>query len=344
MIGVITCGGDCPGLNSVLYALHRVFGKKIVGIKQNAICSDRPICEVYDLSILPRHIINVGGTILGSIVESDLERYDPERLKKWQSAFKQFIKQSNIKELIVVAGDGGIGIMQSLCKEIDLPMIAIPKTIDNDIQGSDFSIGFHSVVEHVTCELEALAVTGASHKRLMIAEVMGRDAGYIGLVSGIAVFADAILIPEIPYNLQELCSFLKERYHEQNRGGLIVVSEGVQTPTGEYSYIQGKRYGGISEVLAHLIADSLNLPTRWTRLGHLQRGGTPMAFDRFLANQMASKAKEVIEQKKYNHIVVVQNNEVKGIPIPEPLSRKIESVTYFEKVARNLGIFLGDRL
>lgn len=340
MIGVITCGGDCPGLNAVLYALHRAFEGKLIGITQNAVNTERPVFETVSLSNLPKYIALVGGTVLGSIVASDLNRHDPKRFDVLRSDFKEIVQKADITELIVIAGDGGIRIMTDLCAPLKLPMIAIPKTIDNDVKDSDFSIGFYSVVEHVTEQLTALAATIMSHKRIMIAEVMGRDAGYIALMSGVAAFADVILVPEIAYDFETVARFTKERYHTSNTGVLWVVSEGVKTPTGEHTYIREKRYGGVGQELAHLLDTHLNLPTRWIRLGHLQRGGTPVAFDRLLANQMAAMAKNLIDQKKYNHMIVVNNNRVRTVPVAFPLTRQIEDVSYWQDIAKTLGIFL----
>lgn len=340
MIGVITCGGDCPGLNAILYALSRIFDGKLIGIAQNAVNMARPVFETVDLSNMPKYITTVGGTVLGSIVASDLSKHDPKRFDTLQSDFRDIVKQADLSELIVIAGDGGIGIMTDLCASINLPMVAIPKTIDNDVQDSDFSIGFYSVVEHVTEQLTALSATSMSHKRIMVAEVMGRDAGYIALMSGVAAFADVILIPEIIYDFEAVIRFTEERYHVSNAGVLWVVSEGIKTPSGQHTYIRAKRYGGVGQELAHLVEERLNLPTRSIRLGHLQRGGVPTAFDRLLANQMAAKAKNLIDQKRYNHMVVIQDGRVGGVPITFPNTRQIDNIAYWQETAKTLGIFL----
>jgi 6-phosphofructokinase len=340
VIGVITCGGDCPGLNAVLYALSRIFQGQLIGIGQNAVNMDRPVFEIVDLSHMPKYITTVGGTVLGSIVASDLNKHDSKRFDTLQSDFELIVKDAELSELIVIAGDGGIGIMTDLCASINLPMVAIPKTIDNDVKGSDFSIGFYSVIEHVTEQLTALSATSASHKRIMIAEVMGCDAGYIALMSGMAAFADAILIPEITCDFEAAFRFTEARYHASNAGALWVVSEGVKTPSGKHTYIRAKRYGGVGQELAHLIEARLNLPTRSIRLGHLQRGGAPVAFDRLLANQMAAMAKQLIDQKRYNYMVVVQGNQIDAVPIAFPNTRQVDNVAYWRDVARTLDIFL----
>lgn len=340
MIGVITCGGDCPGLNAVLYAFSRVFQGQLIGITQNAVNSDRPVFETVDLSNLPKYINAVGGTILGSIVASDLNKHDPKRFDTLQSDFTRVIKQAEISALIVIAGDGGIRIMTDLCASINLPMVAIPKTIDNDVQDSDFAIGFYSAVEHVTEHLTALSATSASHKRIMVAEVMGRDAGCIALMSGMAAFADVILIPEITCNFEAALRFTEARYHASNAGVLWVVSEGVKTPSGQHTYIRGKRYGGVGQELARLIEARLNLPTRSLRLGHLQRGGAPVAFDRLLAYQMVAMTKKLIDEKRYNYMVVVQGNNIDAVPIAFPNTRQIDNVGYWKETAKVLGIFL----
>lgn len=340
MIGVITCGGDCPGLNAILYALHRAFEGKLLGITQNGINADGPAFDVIELSNIPKYLAHVGGTILGSIVASDMNKHDPNRFDALLSDFQTIVNKAKLQELIVIAGDGGIRIMSDLCAEINLPMIAIPKTIDNDVKGSDYAVGFHSVVEHVTDQLKALATTGMSHKRIMVAEVMGRDAGYIALMSGIAAFADVILIPEISYDFDAAVRFTKKRYHTSSIGTLWVISEGVKTPSGQHTYIRDKRYGGIGQELAALIDVKLNLPTRSIRLGHLQRGGAPVAFDLLLANQMAAQAKKLIDHKKYSHMVVVKNNLVDAIPIVFPITRQIDNLSYWQDIAKTLGIFL----
>lgn len=340
MIGVITCGGDCPGLNAVLYALSRAFGGQLIGIAQNAINADRFPFETVDLSNLPKYLATIGGTILGSIVASDLNKHDPKRFDTLQSDFQSIVKKANLSALIVIAGDGGIGIMTDLCAFINLPMVAIPKTIDNDVKDSDFAIGFYSVIEHVTQHLTDLGATSMSHKRIMITEVMGRDAGYIALMSGMAAFADVILIPEISYDFEAALRFTEARYHASNAGVLWVVSEGVKTPSGQHTYIREKRYGGVGHELAHLIEARLNLPTRSIRLGHLQRGGAPVAFDRLLANQMAAKAKQLIDKKQYNHMVTIRENRVDAVPIAFPNTRQVDDIAYWKDTAKALGIFL----
>lgn len=340
MIGVITCGGDCPGLNAVLYALSRAFPGQLIGITQNAVNTGRPVYETVDLSNMPKYMTTVGGTILGSIVASDLNKHDPKRFETLRSDFQRIVKQANLSKMIVIAGDGGIGIMTDLCASLDLPMVAIPKTIDNDVKGSDFAIGFYSVIEHVTEQLTALSATSMSHKRIMVAEVMGRDAGYIALMSGVAAYADVILIPEITYDFEAVLRFTEARYHASNAGVLLVVSEGVKTPSGQHTYIRAKRYGGVGQELAYLIEARLDLPTRSIRLGHLQRGGAPVAFDRLLANQMVAMAKKLIDEERYNHMVVVQGHQINAVPITFPNTREIDNVAYWQETARTLGIFL----
>jgi 6-phosphofructokinase 1 len=323
-----------------LYALSRAFNGQLVGVVQNGVNTDRPVFESVDLSVVPKYLTEIGGTILGSIVASDLNKHDPERFDTLQADFAHIVKQAAISELVVIGGDGGIGIMTDLCAAIHLPMVAIPKTIDNDVQDADFAIGFYSVVEHVTQQLTALSATSMSHKRIMVAEVMGRDAGYIALISGMAAFADVILIPEITYDFEAALRFTEARYHKANAGVLWVVSEGVKTPSGKHTYIRGKRYGGVGQQLAELIEERLNLPTRSLRLGHLQRGGVPVAFDRLLASRMAAMAKQLIDQKRYGQMVVVQGNKVGAVPIAFPLTRQIDDVAYWQDIAKTLGIFL----
>ena len=327
-------------MNAVLYALSRAFEGQLIGITQNAVNGNGPVFETVDLSSLPKYIATIGGTILGSIVASDLNKHDPKRFETLQSDFQTIAKKANLSALIVIAGDGGIGIMTDLCAFVNLPMVAIPKTIDNDVKDSDFAVGFYTVVENVTNYLTDLSATSMSHKRIMVAEVMGRDAGYIALMSGMAAFADVILIPEISYDFEAALRFTETRYHASNAGVLWVVSEGVKTPSGQHTYIREKRYGGVGHELAHLIEARLNLPTRSIRLGHLQRGGAPVAFDRLVANQMATKAKQLIDKKQYNHMVAIRGNKVDAVPIAFPNTRQVDDIVYWKDTAKTLGIFL----
>lgn len=337
-IGVLTSGGDCSGLNAAIFGILRTAIQKnisVFGIQQN-ISKESPF-ELINLETQfnKKTLLQMGGTILGSILMTDIG-FDEEELLKREKELQKITKDLDC--LIVIAGDSGIMIGKKFCEKINMPMIAIPKTIDNDVKETDFSIGFKTAIENTTSDIDRLYSTALSHRRIMIAEVMGRDAGYIALYAGIASGADVILIPENPYDLNKLKEFVKEKYKQLNHL-MIVVAEG--TPFIQKTGTENKI--GIGEHITAVMRE-LDLPARFVRLGHLQRGGTPCAFDRLMAVLMGEKAVELAVEKTFQKMIVFKNNKIDFTDLSniDSLKRKLSEKDDWLFKAKNLGIFVGN--
>lgn len=318
--GIITTGGDCPGLNAVIYSVFKSIttqGAELIGIYQNPIHSK----EAYSsekIEYLHPSIISRPGTFLGSMVESDVNYFDPQRFTNMEKNFFKAIEPFNLSGLFVLGGDGSIKVAQQIYKKI--PIIVIPKTIDNDVAYTDYAIGFRSAIETTVDLLDNLKSTGGSHKRVMIAEVMGRDTGFIALESGIAAFADAILIPEKPCDLKSLKHFLMTRYEESKTGVLIVIAEGV-------SHIKD------------FIKTELPLPSRYTTLGHLQRGGKVSAMDRIMAAHMGSYAVDIALKGLWDQIIIWRDQTVMHTPLSNQSMKRYVTDLKLD-ICKKLGIFI----
>lgn len=283
--GVITTGGDCPGLNSVIYSIHKSLQQhnvELVGIFQYGLDNPEPYKAVA-LKTLDPCIMSRAGTILGSMVDQDVAPFDPDRVKNMESNFFKAIEGFDIEGLFLLGGDNSIRVARRVLR--DLPLLVIPKTIDNDVIYTQQAVGFRSAIETVTNLIDNLRQTGSSHKRVMIAEVMGRDTGFLALEAGLASFADVILIPERPLDYAALKDFIVKRYNESHYGVLIVVAEGAPD-------------------IKEFIEKEVPLPSRYTRLGHLQRGGNVAASDRFMAANLGVHAVDLALQGIWNKVVV----------------------------------------
>lgn len=351
-IGILTSGGDCAGLNATLRAVvHRAigtYGWEVVGIRkatQGLMCRPPQVMS-FDINST-RNLLTAGGTVLGTTNKGNPFAFpmsDGTLCDRSEDIIEGY-HQLGLDALIGIGGDGSLAILRRLAQQGNLNLVAIPKTIDNDLGSTERSVGFDTAVNIATEALDRLHFTAASHSRVMILEVMGRDAGHIALSAGIAGGADMILIPEIPYTLETICTAI------QNLGrnfATIIVAEAVCTEAGEKVTSTNRlghcRLGGIGEYLADHITERIGAETRVTVLGHVQRGGIPSPLDRVIATAFGVEAVDLIAAGKYDHMVSWQNREVVHVPIADAIAeyRAVNPGDTLVKAARGVGICLGD--
>jgi len=316
-IGILTGGGDCPGLNSVIRAVVRKGindGYEVIGIRngwKGLIENDAGPLNLQSISgILPR-----GGTILGT------SRTNPYKKELGvQKAIANY-RALGLDALIAVGGEDTLGVAAKLAKE-GLGIVGVPKTIDNDLSATDYTFGFDTAVNIATECIDRLHTTAESHHRIIVVEVMGRHAGWIAIESGIAGGADVILIPEIPIDMDEVCALLKKRHARGKTFSIVVVAEGAhfkedhtvlqEQKLDEFGHV---RLGGIGEALAKEIEKRTGYETRVSVLGHIQRGGSPTAFDRVLGTRFGVKAIELVKEKKFGQMVSLSGNKIISVPL-----------------------------
>lgn len=322
-VGILTGGGDCPGLNSVIRAVVRYAikeGYEITGIKngwKGLIDNDTMSLDLQAVSgILPK-----GGTILGT------SRTNPYKKEGDKEKVKENFKKLGLEALIAVGGEDTLGVAYKLYKE-GLNIVGAPKTIDNDLSCTDVTFGFDTAINIATEAIDRLHTTAESHHRIMVIEVMGRHAGWIALESGIAGGADVILIPEVPIDIKEVCEIIKKRRSRGKSFSLVVVAEGAKFKEGDFVTQEQKldafghvRLGGIGQALADEIEKRTGYETRVTVLGHIQRGGTPTAFDRVLATRFGIKAMELALKKDYGKMASLQGNNIISVPLESTVSK-----------------------
>ena len=356
-IGLLTSGGDCSGLNAAIRAV--VFsaierGWEVIGIHDatNGLIL-RPL-SYHQMSMKDFEFpfATLGGTMLGTTNQADAHKFlkqdgsievlDDEQIV---SRFKEGIQELGLEALVVIGGDGSMSIVSKYCQKAGVKMVGIPKTMDNDAPGTDLAIGFQTARQVVMEALDKLDTTAASHKRVMIAEVMGRGAGHLALQSAIAGFADIALIPEIPYTYEGILKKLKAVKAEGRNHALMVVAEGVKTPEGEnYRAINGHTFGGISSYFVKRLTDD-GFNVRGNILGHIQRSGSPCASDRILASSFGVHAVELLAQDKTDRVVVHQNGHVTDLSLDEVLSignTPVDPNEELVQVAKSLGIYIGE--
>jgi ATP-dependent phosphofructokinase / diphosphate-dependent phosphofructokinase len=319
VIGVLTAGGDCPGLNAVIRGVTvraiKRHGAEVIGIKNgweglmegDTIALDRDAV---------RGILVRGGTILGS------SRMDPYVHGDGYASCAKTIEQNGIDSLIVIGGDGTLRSALQLSQE-GLPIVGVPKTIDNDINGTDTTFGFSTAVQVATDAIDRLVSTAESHNRVIIVEVMGRTKGWIATYSGIAGGADAILIPELPYDLEEVAEIIRRRHRHGQRYTIVVVGEGIEAPPNAAEAVIRKdafgfeRLGGVSYQIADALEEMTGFETRVTVLGHIQRGGTPSAFDRVLATRFGVAAADLAVTGVTGVMVAVHGLDIVAVPMEQ---------------------------
>lgn len=359
-IGILTGGGDCPGLNAVIRVVTKAainkLGLEVLGIEDGFLGLIRnrmhPLTQV-DVS----NIINQGGTILGTTNSADPTRFAIGEDSGGKPVFAdvsdrvlEHIREREIDLLVCIGGDGTMSGAAKLIAA-GIPCVGVPKTIDNDLMQCDITFGFTTAVQTATEALDRIHTTGSSHHRVMIVELMGRNAGWLTMHAGLASGSDVILIPEIPYDLQAVCDICVARSKRGKRFTLISVSEGAKAKGGtqvvrmrDEKSPDPVRLGGIGNVLAEQIERTSGLETRCTVLGHVQRGGTPVAFDRVLATAFGHKAIQMVAMREWNNIAVMRDGKTDMAPISAVANkqRTIELDDPLLGMARALGICLGD--
>ncbi len=318
-VGVLTGGGDCPGLNSVIRAVVRKFineGLEVIGIQNGwkGLIEKQTIPLNLDIisGILPK-----GGTILGT------SRTNPYKAKGDVAKVKQNYKSLNLYALIAIGGEDTLGVATKLHHE-GLNLVGVPKTIDNDVAVTDYTFGFNTAVNIVTECIDRLHTTAESHHRIIVVETMGRHVGWIAVHAGIAGGADIILIPEIPIDIKQVCETIKKRHRRGKTFSIVVVAEGAKFKE-EDLILQKKgkdefghvRLGGVSKILADKIEKLTGFETRFTVLGHIQRGGSPTASDRLLGTLFGVKAAELVLKDDFGKMVALIGNKVTSVPLSE---------------------------
>jgi 6-phosphofructokinase 1 len=323
-IGILTGGGDCPGINAVLRAVVRralldqvtVLGVKNgwLGLIENEI---EPLTRQSVLGILPR-----GGTIIGTSRVNPLET--PERLQK----LREHWAQHGLNALIVVGGEGTLRAASRLHQEEGFPIVGVPKTIDNDLGGTDYTIGLDTAISVVVDAIDRLHSTAESHHRVMVLEVMGRHSGWIAACGGIAGGADMALVPEVPFRLSRVCEILRQRKASGRPFSIVVVAEDAKphpeedflTQDQRHTIYRHERLGGIGQILAAQIERHTGIEARVAVLGYMQRGGSPTAFDRILATRLGLKAYEMAQAGQYGQMAAIKGLLTTSVPLSEAVA------------------------
>lgn len=357
-IGILTGGGDCPGLNAVIRAVVKSailrHGWQVIGIRDGFdglldLNNCTPLTLESVRGILPR-----GGTILGTTNRGNPFAYPIEQDGKiiQVDISDQVITNARtlgLDALIAVGGEGSLKIALQLAEK-GLPVVGVPKTIDNDLDETDVTFGYNTALETATDALDKLHTTAESHHRVMILEVMGRYAGWIALESGIAGGADVILIPEIPFDIGKICGAIKTRKERGGHFSIIVTAEGAFPSGGDRVVAEGptdkytiERLGGIGQFVAKQIEQCLDMDVRVTVLGHLQRGGSPTTFDRALGSRFGVRAVELVAAGQFGQMVALQGRKIVGVPIIDATRdlKQVDPGGEIVRTAESLGIMLG---
>lgn len=356
-IGILTSGGDCAGLNAAIRAVvHRAigtYGWEVIGISRSTQgLLQRPI-DARPLELTDTYsLLTTGGTILGTTNKGNPFAF-PKADGTVGDCSEEIIdgyRQLGLDALIGIGGDGSLAILRKLAVQGGFNLVAIPKTIDNDLGSTERSIGFDTAVNIATEALDRLHFTAASHSRVMILEVMGRDAGHIAVSAGIAGGADIILIPEIPYSLNAICSQVEALKARGRNFALMVVAEAVCTEAGEKvtrtHALSQCRLGGVGQYLADHISAKTEAETRVTVLGHVQRGGTPSPLDRLIATAFGVAAVDLIAEGQFDRMVSWQHRRVVSVPIERAIAhyQAVDPHGTLVRTARAMGICMGDRV
>ena len=359
-IGVLTGGGDCPGLNAVIRAVvrtaHSQYAMEVVGILDGFVGlvenQTRTLSHDDVSGLLSR-----GGTILGTSNRADPFMYVREGDHEAAPADRSrdallTIEQHGLDALVVIGGDGSQAIA---CRFLDLgvPIVGVPKTIDNDLAATDVTFGFDSAVAVATDAVDRLHSTAESHHRVMVLEVMGRYAGWIALHAGVAGGGDVIVIPEIPYSVESICRGIERRHHRGKRFSIVVVAEGARDTAGQLISHRTVtdandpiRLGGIGRWIADQIEDTTGLESRVTVLGHLQRGGSPTAYDRWLATGFGVAAVDTLAKGLPDRMVAVRGQDIVDVPLRDAVGalRQVDPAGAQVRAARALGTVFGDEV
>ena len=341
-IGVLTGGGDCPGLNAAIRAIVRCAsddGVAVLGIRngfRGLVENDvMELTRASVIGILPR-----GGTILGT------SRFDPLKDEASTKLLKENFAMHGLDALVVVGGEGSLSAARDLWRHHNLRLVGIPKTIDNDINGTDFTFGFDTAVSIVTDAIDRLHSTAESHHRVMVVEVMGRHTGWIAAYGGIAGGADVVLVPEHPFRISRVCELLAHRKKDGRAFSIVVVAEDAHPHPDEVFLSEEKyaalyrhdRLGGIGEALAAEIERCTSIQTRVTKLGYVQRGGSPTPFDRILATRFGIKAYEMIRAGEFGTMAALRGNRIVSASLDEAVG---ELKRLDEEIYRVAEVFFG---
>jgi phosphofructokinase-like protein len=358
-IGLLTGGGDCPGLNAVIRVVTKTainkLGLQVIGIEDGFLGLIRNRMRVLHTDDVS-NILTVGGTILGTSNKANPTHFAVGQDADGKPIFEdvtnrvlEHIREREIDGLLCIGGDGTMTGAINLIKH-GIPCVGVPKTIDNDLMHCEITFGFMTAVQTATECLDKIHSTASSHHRVMLVELMGRNAGWLTLHAGLASGCDVILIPEIPYDIDSICEACLERSKHGKRFTLLAVAEGARPKGGEqvvnkivHDSPDPIRLGGVSMVLAEQIATQTGLETRATILGHVQRGGTPVAADRVLAMAFGHKAIQLVATNEWNHVVVMQHGETRFVPL-ESVANQQRTVPLDDPLigmARAIGTCLG---
>jgi ATP-dependent phosphofructokinase / diphosphate-dependent phosphofructokinase len=356
-IGILTGGGDCPGLNAVIRAvvLHArgTLGWEVIGIEDGF----TGMYEQRYVDLTPKSVtglVSRGGTVLGSSNRANPFAYPIKRPGGGEEIIDvsdrcvAHIEQLDLEGLVLVGGDGTMSIGQKLMAK-GLRVVGVPKTIDNDLEATEYTIGFQTAVEVASEAIDRLHTTAESHDRIIICEVMGRYAGWIAMAAGMAGAADVILIPEIDYDLKRVVASLNRRHGRGNTYSIIVVAEGAKPKGGTYAVVRGgdatqqELLGGAGQRLAEEIKHETEYDVRVTVLGHIQRGGAPCAFDRLLATRFGATAVELLASGRYGHVAALRSGEIVSAPLEMAVAKlkRVDPNGDLVRAARSLGIELG---
>jgi 6-phosphofructokinase 1 len=338
-IGVLTGGGDCPGLNAVIRAVVRkgaeVYGHEFVGFRDGWKGPLEGVTMPLDVPAV-RGILPRGGTILGS------SRTNPLKVEGGVARIRENLDALGVEALVAIGGEDTLGVATALADE-GLNVVGVPKTIDNDLNATDYTFGFDTAVQIAVDAIDRLHTTAESHHRALIVEVMGRHAGWIALHSGLAGGANVILIPERPFDIDQVCDYVKQRF-ERHYAPIIVVAEGATPAEGTMAMQEGEldafghvRLGGIGQVLEREIEARTGYESRQTVLGHVQRGGTPTAYDRILATRFGLHAIDAVHEGDSGVMVALQGADIVRVPLSAatkelklvPLDRYKEAEVFF---------------
>lgn len=356
-LGILTGGGDCPGLNAVLRAVVKTAmarGYEVIGFLDgfSGVVEER---YMFLNASAISGLLHRGGTILGTNNRDNPFHYPVRRGEgtEYEDRSQQALVNMDrlgLEALITIGGDGTLAVGRDLT-EIGARIVGVPKTIDNDLAATDQTFGFDTAVTTATEALDRLHTTAESHHRIMVLELMGRYTGWIALQSGLAGGADVILIPEIDWKLEKVVAKIEERRRRGRAFSIVVVAEGVKTPAGERVIsrrVEGSeeavRLGGIGQVVGQMLEEASGIETRVTVLGHIQRGGSPTAFDRVLATRFGVKAVQLAIAGSFGVTVCLRGNEVTSVSLEEATRkpRGVDPGSELVATARAIGISFGD--
>lgn len=359
-VGILTGGGDCPGLNAVIRAVSKSLirkGYRIIGFRNGFKgFIENDFIEIDDKTV--SGIIVKGGTILGTSNTANPFRYtlkpygEPEKPSDLSSRIIDIYREHNLYCLVAAGGDGTHSILHRI-SEMGLNVIGVPKTIDNDLQATDFTFGYDTALHIATQAIDRLHTTAESHERVLVVETMGRYAGWIALRSAIAGGADLVLIPEIEYETESIVDYIKTRRRAGKLFSIVVVAEGAKEKGSDYvvfKRVEGStdplRLGGISYKIADIIEKNTCFEARVVVLGHLQRGGTPTAFDRWLSTCFGARAADMVENKEFGKMVAFKNMNFVSVDIKDVVGRlkRVDPSSFEVRSAVSIGMSFGVRV